>query len=135
MWESPVNIFETVSDMIEKEIDGNIIVEIKKQIGIDINKEELVKALNYDRNQYEKGYYDGFNADRWISVKDKLPDEKINENTHDFCRYLCATTFGNVRYYSYGKPIGYAKAHFWHGPGIMDQYVTHWMYLPEMPKD
>lgn len=27
-------------------------------VGIDVNKEELVKALQYDRNQYEKGYAD-----------------------------------------------------------------------------
>jgi len=134
MWESPVSIYETISDMIEKKIDGNIIVEVKKQLGIDVNKEELVKALNYDRNQYDKGYQDGFNADRWISVDDKLPDEQINKNTQDFEYVLCATTFGDVRPYKYGKQIGHEKAHFWNGPGIMDEYVTAWMYMPEMPK-
>lgn len=134
MWESPVNIYETISDMVEKEIEGNIIVEIKKQLGIDVNKEALIKALQYDRNQYDKGYQDGFNADRWISVDDKLPEEKINENTQDFEWYYCATTFGDVRPYKYGKPIGHEKAHFWNGIEIMDGYVTHWMPKPEMPK-
>lgn len=134
MWESPVNIYETVSDMVEKEIEGNIIVEIKKQVGIDINKDELIKALNYDRAQYNKGYLDGFNAERWISVDDELPHEQINKNTQDFEYVLCATTFGNVRHYKYGKQIGHEKAHFWKGSSIMDKYVTHWMYTPEMPK-
>ena len=134
MWESPVSIYETISDMVEKKIDGNIIVEVKKQLGIDVNKEELIKALQYDRNQYNKGYQDGLNADRWISVDDKLPGEKINENTQDFEWYYCATTFGDVRPYKYGKQIGHEKAHFWNGPGIMDNYVTHWMHMPEMPK-
>ena len=27
---------------------------------VNIDKEELIKALNYDREQYEKGFYDGF---------------------------------------------------------------------------
>lgn len=75
MWESPVNIYETIFDMVEKEIDGNIIVEIKKQLGIDINKEELIKALQYDRNQYDKGYQDGLNANKWIPVSERLPEE------------------------------------------------------------
>lgn len=133
MWESPINIYETISNMVEKEIDGNIIVEIKKQLGIDINKDELIKALQYDRNQYDKGYQDGLNADRWISVYDELPDEQINEITQDFEYVLCATTFGDVRPYKYGKPIGHEKAHFWNGPGIMDEYVTHWMPWPAKP--
>lgn len=87
-----------------------------------------------DRKSYEEGYKDGLNADRWISVEDKLPEEKINENTLDFERYYCATTFGDIRPYKYGKQIGHEKAHFWNGLGIMDRYVTHWMPLPEMPK-
>lgn len=27
-------------------------------VGVDVNKEELYKALQYDRNQYDKGYSD-----------------------------------------------------------------------------
>lgn len=75
MWESPINIYHTISDMVTEEIDGNIIVEVKKQLGVDINKDELIKAINYDRNQYEKGYQDGLNADKWIFVSERLPEE------------------------------------------------------------
>ena len=70
MWESSINIYHTISDMVTEEIDGNIIVEVKKQLGVDINKDELIKAINYDRNQYEKGYQDGLNADKWIPVSE-----------------------------------------------------------------
>ena len=46
---------------------------------INVNKEELIKALKYDRDQYEKGYDDGydegFNADKWIPCSDKLPEK------------------------------------------------------------
>lgn len=30
-------------------------------VGVDVNKEELFKALAYDRQQYQKGYTDGIN--------------------------------------------------------------------------
>lgn len=36
----------------------NDAVEAVIRYGFDINKEELEKALNYDRGQYEKGYAD-----------------------------------------------------------------------------
>lgn len=69
----------------------------------------------------------------WISVNDSLPTETINQNTKDFEYVICATTFGDVRAYKFGTPIGWDKPHFWHGAGIMDEYVTHWMPMPKMP--
>ena len=71
----------------------------------------------------------------WISVKGRLPEEKQSEITYDFEYVLCATTFGDVRPYKFGKPIGWKEPHFWHGSGLMDKYVTHWMPLPEPPKE
>lgn len=70
----------------------------------------------------------------WTSVKDELPKEKINKNYQDFEYVLCATTFGDVRAYKFGTPTGWKEPHFWDGAGIMDEYVTYWMPLPEMPK-
>lgn len=129
-YDSPIKMYER---QLQKDLENGII-EAVERVGIFVDRDELVKALHYDRKQYEKGYQDGLNADRWISVKGKLPEEKINENTQDFDWYYCATTFGDVRPYKYGKQIGHEKAHFWNGPGIMDEYVTHWMPKPEMPK-
>ena len=71
----------------------------------------------------------------WISVKDRPPEEKQSEITFDFEYVLCATTFGDVRPYKFGTPIGWKEPHFWHGSGLMDEYVTHWMPLPEPPKE
>lgn len=34
----------------------NQIYQAIQNIGVDVDKEELLKALSYDRNQYEKGY-------------------------------------------------------------------------------
>lgn len=41
-----------------KKLDTLILNEIRK-IGVKVDKDELIKALKYDRNQYEKGYADG----------------------------------------------------------------------------
>ena len=75
------------------------------------------------------------NVGKWISVKDRLPEERINPNTNDFEYVLCATTFGDVRAYKYGMIDGNIEAHFWHGFGMVDKYITHWMPLPEPPKE
>ena len=74
-------------------------------------------------------------ADRWIPVSERLPEEKINPNTNDFAEVLCSTVWGDVRTYKFGKPIGFDESHFWHACGIMDKYVTHWRYLPEPYKE
>ena len=50
---------EQVRDAIVKQTEDEIVCEIQHQLGIDIDKEELLKALNYDRNQYNEGYSDG----------------------------------------------------------------------------
>lgn len=71
----------------------------------------------------------------WISVKDRLPNEKINPNTKDFEYVLCYTIFGDVRAYKYGTPLLSKLPHFWNGGVRMDECVTHWQYLPEPPKE
>lgn len=54
-YESPVNFFQKE---LETKFENNV-MQIVQTYGIDINKDELVKALKYDRDQYRKGYNDG----------------------------------------------------------------------------
>lgn len=73
MYESPISLI--ISEMTQKianETDKTIWQAIQK-CGVDVDKDELIRALQYDRRQYEKGYQDGLNANRWISVEDRLP--------------------------------------------------------------
>lgn len=58
-WESPVTITQEISSQIARDTDDYIMSEIYKT-GVTVNKEELIKAINYDRDQYNKGYRDGF---------------------------------------------------------------------------
>jgi hypothetical protein len=71
--------------------------------------------------------------DKWTPVSEGLPKEKINPITNDFENVLCSTVWGDVRTYSFGKPRGCDKPHFWHH-GIMDEYVIAWQYAPELYK-
>ncbi len=56
-YESPVKI---VTGQMRIEQENNIYRAIQ-EYGVDVDKDELVKALQYDRNQYEKGYVNGYN--------------------------------------------------------------------------
>lgn len=53
-WESPIKAY-----MGELQVTiENGIYRAVQQCGFDVDKEELLKALQYDRQQYEKGYAD-----------------------------------------------------------------------------
>lgn len=43
----------------EKRIEGEVFKAIQ-DYGINIDKDELIRALQYDRGQYDKGYEDGY---------------------------------------------------------------------------
>lgn len=55
MYESPIEIIQ--KDIVMKQ-ENDIYQAILEQ-GIVVDKEELIKALKYDRDQYEKGFADG----------------------------------------------------------------------------
>lgn len=59
MYESPIEL-SFIDEMYNTIIDSqeNKIFEAVSHYGISVDKEELIKALQYDRGQYEKGYAD-----------------------------------------------------------------------------
>lgn len=62
MYESPIEVFTTQMDGILERMQKQqeeYIYQSVLNVGVDVNKEELVKALLYDRDQYDKGYQDG----------------------------------------------------------------------------
>ena len=66
MYESPIKICMKQIRMTQDET----IVRAVQDVGIFVDKDELIKALQYDRDQYEKGYADGEkNKKEWISEK------------------------------------------------------------------
>ena len=83
MYDAPINLFEQfdtmMKDVVEQQ-ENAIYAEIVKSTGIQIDKQELIRALNNDRNQYEKGYMDARSAyhrtAEWINLK-------IEDTTHN----------------------------------------------------
>ena len=62
-YESPISMeFQNFTEKIVKEIvkerDNQILADIQEECQIKIDKFELMRALNYDRDQYKKGFED-----------------------------------------------------------------------------
>lgn len=58
MYESPITI---ILKDLQKKFEHNVetsVMEAIQEYDIKVDKEELLKALNYERNQYLKGYID-----------------------------------------------------------------------------
>jgi flagellar biosynthesis regulator FlbT len=55
MYNSPI---EMIIGNMQMQQDGEIFRAVQK-IGVNVDKDELLKALQYDRGQYDKGYKDG----------------------------------------------------------------------------
>jgi hypothetical protein len=53
-YQSPVDLI--VSEMNMK-LDGTIFKAVQN-VGVNVDRDELIKALQYDRQQYQKGYAD-----------------------------------------------------------------------------
>lgn len=81
MYESPITVTDRMAMDVEKTLEGKIIAKAKAYVDIDINGEELKKALNYDRRQYVKGYEEGY-KDGYQEAENKfiklLQDSFIN---------------------------------------------------------
>ena len=60
MYKSPIDVLLTQR---RAEFENNIYTIIQNY-GINVDKDELIKALQYDREQYDKGYADGRNEAR-----------------------------------------------------------------------
>ena len=104
MYESPITLLKTdpLIQRIKDETDTMIFQGVAR-VGVHVDKDELIKALEYDRGQYEKGFHDGrmyvppcpSNADRIRSMTDEemadLFDTWIRDcDSNDVpCRTFC----------------------------------------------
>lgn len=133
MYKSPIEIFQTEIDM---QMEGEILKSIQR-VGVSVDKEELLKALKYDRDQYSKGYEEAKRESRWIPVTDHLPQEEgwyqcscydpkafSDGLVRDLYFYPGIKEFvDNIRYFCNGlKDI---EKYYW------TKYVVAWKPLPE----
>lgn len=74
--------------------------------------EKLVRYEDLEEQREMKG--------GWIPCSERLPEEKINPITKDFCEYQVtfkSEDVTDIRHYKFGR------GHWWNGSGIMDEYV------------
>lgn len=126
MYKSPVMVLETFMDSVLEERDDKLVAILRSKIDVDVDKDELIRALQYDRDQYNAGYKDGRNdaALKWISVSERFPEAGKE--------VLCLTKgFGQwvATWDDYGDEM-WSDGEIW-----MNKYgITHWMPLPEPPE-
>lgn len=146
MYQSPIEI---ITKKMRTQFEDNVFKAIQ-DYGIVVDKDELIKALKYDRDQYEKGYRDGLflrgeliaGANDWISVEERLPEIEGDARTwgelkiRKSVRVLCACVQKSGKTFvkeGYCEVWGDSQRAYWKIPGSIDK-VTHWMPLPEAPK-
>jgi len=134
MYESPITaMISDITTEMQQEQDREIMNAILS-VGISVDKDELVKALSYDRQQYGKGYAEGYAAaqadtPRWISVEERLPEKHVEV-------LICTEDYGK-------NELGFANIAVWDGSEWIETwnrkesipYVSHWMPLPAPPKE
>lgn len=126
MYENPIQgeFGEIQTKIIEAQ--ENYIMQMVQDYGVTVDKEELIKALQYDRQQYEKGYADAKEEMGWIPCSERLPE--YGEDvliTDEWGVYI-------ARCYNLSRNREEPQASWWYGDA--NEYRTHplaWMPLPE----
>ena len=68
-------MYEPIIELYYQQQRAEVENEVWKQImrvGVSVNKEELIRALNYDRDQYNAGYKDGVKDGRAAVMKEAI---------------------------------------------------------------
>lgn len=85
-YEPPIKV---IIAKVNEQLDGEVL-KVVQRVGIDVDRDELIKALRYDRDQYYRGFINGSQA---------------YEDTMVFCE--------NCRFFERGKDgFGNCTVHF-----------------------
>ena len=116
--------YEPLMKIIQEKVHLQIEEEILKAVNrceIKVDKDELIKALNYDRQQYQKGYEDGkAECPQWIPCSERLPKEDG--------LYLVTTKYSQI------PTMLEWRVGFWFDEEANIYKVIAWMPLPEAYK-
>lgn len=85
-YESPIEIITSQLKLKREIFLGKEIVKAVQNVGVNVNKAELLKALAYDREQYQKGYKDRDNeivrCEHCRYWSDQLEQDKFRKEHH-----------------------------------------------------
>jgi hypothetical protein len=101
MYQSPFDLFMEKAGIAAAEFLDNEVFKAAFSVGVTVDKEELIRALQYDRGQYDKGFNDGIMAaaDELVRCKDCIVSychgdddfvcgrSGVNVDPDDFCSY------------------------------------------------
>lgn len=152
-YESPISLkIQEIATKISEERDNRIIAEISEQMGVNVDKYELARALAYDRDQYRKGFEAAWLAREkdvmtWIPVSKRLPDdlEPVNITWINHCPepyykeikdkpFTATGVYFNGQWYWWSTLCADTLAEYSHNfDDVIDASieVTAWMPLPE----
>ena len=94
-YRSPIDI---ITHAMDTKIENEMLTAVQK-IGVNVDKDELIKALAYDRGQYQKGYND--RDSEIIRCKDCQHRPIANDVDLEFPDYVCPCQCSGDRYYSW----------------------------------
>ena len=80
-YNSPIELIE---GQLHTEIEDNVI-RVVQEMCVNVDKEELFRALRYDRDQYEKGYNAGYMHRELEIVRCKYCKHKPKESPGSKC--------------------------------------------------
>lgn len=120
---SPISLnVERITQDIREQHEQNVLHAVM-QCGINVDRDELIKALSYDRDQYLKGFRDGIEfAKTWISVTDQP------EPAEDGVYWCYGYWFGS------GRKQCETAEYFGEWKIVNNFILTHWMPLPKAPE-
>jgi hypothetical protein len=102
-YESPIKVFQ---QQLEMQLEGDIMKAVQRH-HIEVDKEELLKALKYDRDQYMKGYEEGrasaFDVERTAeelieALKKQTPKKPLYIGLDNACRECETYIFEKDKY-------------------------------------
>ena len=83
MYKSPIEtVMKEVFQKMNEDFENSVLKAVQK-VGINVDKEELLKALIYDRGQYDKGYEDAMNKVKYpkpLKFEDLTPGMWVWDN-------------------------------------------------------
>lgn len=122
-YESPIQQY---LGQMQTEIENELMIKVSQAVGWIIDKDELIKALLYDRDQFDKGFREGSKA-RWLDCRELLPSDDRN--------VLIYTIFGSAEVARIDRFD--ANKYLWiTDEGSYGSYqVKYWMPIPESPEN
>ena len=138
MYKSPIEILtDDIHAQIVK-LEEDQIFKAVVNVGIKVDKKELLRALRYDRQQYAVGYIEG-KADatpKWIPVEEGFPNLVPCNAGTAYSEAVNVLTSGRKVLTAIWDGFEWiCDAEFWDAE---DEEITHWtpvlLPLPEPPK-